>query len=95
MPDHAQQILNDPAWPALAAVLTEAENVGHDPEKLLQHAARQRTLDDTRSTASTLTWRIQRLAARQVPGARARAAQTRTGVTARLTQPGLTAPARR
>ncbi len=34
LPDHAQQVLDDPAWPALAAVLTEAENSGHDPEQL-------------------------------------------------------------
>ncbi|MFH9658580.1 relaxase/mobilization nuclease domain-containing protein [Streptomyces sp. NPDC017248] len=73
LPDHAQQILNDPSWPALAAALSEAENAGHDFEKLLQHAARQRTLDDARSTARTLTWRIQRLAARQAPGTQAQA----------------------
>ncbi|ALO95385.1 Relaxase/mobilization nuclease domain protein [Streptomyces hygroscopicus subsp. limoneus] len=90
LPDHAQQVLDDPAWPALAAVLTEAENAGHDPEQLLQHAARQRTLDDARSTARTLTWRVQRLAARQAPSARARAAQARTRVAARPAQPGQT-----
>ncbi|GAB1328243.1 relaxase/mobilization nuclease domain-containing protein [Streptomyces sennicomposti] len=94
LPDNAQQVLDDPAWPALAAVLTEAENAGHDPEQLLQHAARQRTLDDARSTARTLTWRVQRLAARQAPSARARAAQARTRVAARPAQPGLAAPAR-
>ncbi|GGW78103.1 mobilization protein [Streptomyces lucensis JCM 4490] len=91
LPDHAQQVLDDPAWPALAAALTEAENAGHDPEQLLQHAARLRTLDDARSTARTLTWRIQRLAARQLPSDQARAAQTSTSVAAR---PGLTASAR-
>ncbi|MEV7412978.1 mobilization protein [Streptomyces althioticus] len=91
LPDHVQQVLDDPAWPALAAALTEAENAGHDPEQLLQHAARLRTLDDARSAARTLTWRIQRLAARQVPSDRARAAQTSTSVAAR---PGLAASAR-
>ncbi|MEU3350967.1 relaxase/mobilization nuclease domain-containing protein [Streptomyces sp. NPDC037389] len=88
VPDYAQQVLDDPAWPALAAALTEAEKAGHDPEQLLQHAARQRTLDDARSTAGTLTWRIQRLAARRASGARARAAQARTTATARPAQPG-------
>ncbi|KUN87780.1 hypothetical protein AQJ66_09115 [Streptomyces bungoensis] len=78
LPDHADQVLDDPAWPALAAALTEAETTGHHPEQLLQHAARQRTLDDARSTARTLTWRIQRLAARQAPSDPARAAQART-----------------
>ncbi|SPF02396.1 hypothetical protein SMA5143A_3151 [Streptomyces sp. MA5143a] len=92
VPEHAQQILDDPAWPALAAALTEAETAGHDPELLLQHAARQRTLDDARSTARTLTWRIQRLAARQAPSARARADQARTSVAARTAQRGQTPP---
>ncbi|MFB7596464.1 relaxase/mobilization nuclease domain-containing protein [Streptomyces sp. NPDC056160] len=92
VPTHARQVFDDPAWPALAAVLTEAENAGHDPEQLLQHAARQRTLDDARSTARTLTWRVQRLAARQAPSARARAAQARTSVATRPAQPGQTPP---
>ncbi|WP_330338462.1 relaxase/mobilization nuclease domain-containing protein [Streptomyces sp. NBC_00557] len=92
LPDHAQEILNDPAWPALATALTEAENAGHNPGHLLQHTARQRTLDDARSTASTLTWRIQRLAARQAPSARARAAQTRTSASVQSAQPGQTSP---
>ncbi|MFE2076543.1 relaxase/mobilization nuclease domain-containing protein [Streptomyces misionensis] len=92
LPHHAQQTLDDPAWPALAAALTEAETAGHDPDQLLQHAARQRTLDDARSTASTLTWRIQRLAARQAPSARARTAQADTYVTPRPAQPGQTPP---
>ncbi|MFC5147121.1 relaxase/mobilization nuclease domain-containing protein [Streptomyces aureoversilis] len=104
VPDYAQQVLDDPAWPALAAALTEAENAGHDPGQLLQHAARLRTLDDARSTAGTLTWRIQRLAAKRAPGERTRAAQARTTATARPaqpshatqipSQPALTAPAR-
>ncbi|WP_435605293.1 relaxase/mobilization nuclease domain-containing protein [Streptomyces ardesiacus] len=104
LPNHAQQVLDDPAWPALATALTEAETAGHDPEQLLRNATRQRTLDDARSTAKTLTWRIQRLAARQAPSPRAQAAQARTSATARPahpgeissrpSQPGLTAPVR-
>ncbi|MEU1872883.1 hypothetical protein RKD37_005306 [Streptomyces ambofaciens] len=92
VPEHAQQVLDDPAWPALAAALTEAETAGHDPELLLQHAARQRTLDDAHSTAMTLTWRVQRLAARQSPSDRARAAQARTWVTPRPAHSGQTRP---
>ncbi|BDM67197.1 mobilization protein [Streptomyces nigrescens] len=92
VPDYAQQVLDDPAWPALAAVLADAETAGHDPEQLLQHAARQRTLDDAHSTARTLTWRVQRLAARQAPSDRARAAQARTTATARPAQPGHDTP---
>lgn len=91
VPDYAQQVLDDPTWSALAAALTEAENAGHDPEQLLQHAARQRTLDDARSTARTLTWRIQRLAARRAPDDQAQAAQARTTATAGPAQPGRTA----
>ncbi|MEU9503897.1 mobilization protein [Streptomyces sp. NPDC048196] len=92
VPDYAQQVLDDPAWPPLAAVLADAETAGHDPEQLLQHAARQRTLDDACSTARTLTWRVQRLAARQAPSDRARAAQARTTATARPAQPGHDTP---
>lgn len=80
LPDHAERILDDPAWPALAAALTQAETAGHDPQQLLQHAARQRALDDTRSIARTLTWRIQRLSERHAPSERARAAQARSAV---------------
>ncbi|MDX2834041.1 relaxase/mobilization nuclease domain-containing protein [Streptomyces scabiei] len=83
VPEHAQRVLDDPGWPALAAALTEAETAGHDAELLLQHAARQRTLDDAHSTARTLTWHVQRLAARQVPGVQARAARAHTSATAR------------
>ncbi|MFE0326989.1 relaxase/mobilization nuclease domain-containing protein [Streptomyces sp. NPDC058960] len=92
LPEHAQQVFDDPAWPALAAALTEAENIGHDPEWLLRHAAQRRTLDDARSTARTLTWHIQRLAARQSPSDRARATQAHTSATARPAQPGQTPP---
>ncbi|MCX3060734.1 relaxase/mobilization nuclease domain-containing protein [Streptomyces beihaiensis] len=77
LPDHAQQVLNDPAWPVLATALTEAENAGHDPDQLLQHAARQYTLDDARSIARTLTWRVQRLSKGPAPKTRAPAAQAR------------------
>ncbi|MDH6628313.1 hypothetical protein M2271_006145 [Streptomyces sp. LBL] len=73
LPDHAEQVLDDPAWPALAAALAQAETAGHDPRQLLQHAADQRALDDARSTARTLTWRIQRLGERHAPGPRAQA----------------------
>ncbi|MDX3243814.1 relaxase/mobilization nuclease domain-containing protein [Streptomyces sp. ME18-1-4] len=73
LPDHAERILDDPAWPALAAALTQAETAGHDPRQLLQIATRQRALDDARSTARTLTWRIQRLGERHIPGPRAQA----------------------
>ncbi|MFJ9680988.1 relaxase/mobilization nuclease domain-containing protein [Streptomyces sp. NPDC101194] len=78
VPDHAQQVLDDPSFDALATLLTDAETAGHDPERLFQQAVDQRALDDARHPARVLTWRIQRLSARPVPSARARAAQARS-----------------
>ncbi|MEU7255252.1 relaxase/mobilization nuclease domain-containing protein [Streptomyces rimosus] len=78
MPQRAEEILEDPAWPALAVVLTDGETAGHRPSMLIEQAARQRSLDDARSPARTLTWRIQRLGHRPAPSARALAAQARS-----------------
>ena len=87
LPAHAEQILNDPHWPALATTLTDAETAGHDPTQLLQQAADQRALTDARSPAQVLTWRLQRLAARPAPSPRARAAQARSIIATRRTPP--------
>ncbi|MFD7885279.1 relaxase/mobilization nuclease domain-containing protein [Streptomyces bauhiniae] len=78
VPEHAEQVMEDPAFDALTATLAEAEAAGHDPERLLQQAADQRALDDARHPARVLTWRVQRLSARPAPSARARAAQARS-----------------
>ncbi|MET7566897.1 mobilization protein [Streptomyces sp. NPDC005492] len=78
VPDHAEQVVEDPAFGALAATLANAEAAGHDPQQLLQQAADQRALDDADSLARVLTWRIQRLSARSAPSPRARAAQARS-----------------
>lgn len=78
VPAHAEQILNDPNWPALATALTDAETAGHDPVRLLHQAADQRAMDDARSPAHVLTWRLTRLTQRPAPSPRARAAQVRT-----------------
>lgn len=77
VPDHAQQILYDPAWGALFAVLAEAEAGGHQPARLLQQAVHHRNLDDASSPAHVLTWRIHRLAQRPAPSIRALAARDR------------------
>ncbi len=61
VPDHAEQIVADPAWPALATTLTDAAAAGHDPARLLRQAADQRALTDARSPAQVLVWRIHRL----------------------------------
>ncbi|MFF9096320.1 relaxase/mobilization nuclease domain-containing protein [Streptomyces sp. NPDC014802] len=86
LPQHAHQILKDPAWPALAAALTEAESAGHDIEQLLQHTTRHRTLEDGRSIASFLTWRIHPLG---VPRAHsAIVTHVRASLPARPARPG-------
>ncbi|MGD6753406.1 relaxase/mobilization nuclease domain-containing protein [Streptomyces sp. BH105] len=77
MPEHAERVLEDTAFDALAAVLADAENDGHDLKELLQQAIGQRALDDARRPARVLTWRVERLGARLAPSARARAAQAR------------------
>ncbi|WP_208827923.1 hypothetical protein [Streptomyces ficellus] len=78
VPEHADRILQDPAWDGLAAVLAEAETAGHNPASLLHQALGQRTLDDARNPARTLTWRIHRLGQRHTPGPRAQAAMARS-----------------
>lgn len=78
VPEHAERILNDPAWDALTAVLAEAEAAGHNATTVLGQALDQRTLDDAHSPARALTWRIRRLGDRHAPGPRAQAARARS-----------------
>lgn len=78
IPQHAESIVADPAWPALTAALASAEATGHDTQRLLQRAANERALDDARSPAQVLTWCIYRRTQRPAPSARALAAQART-----------------
>ncbi|WP_206336596.1 hypothetical protein [Streptomyces violaceoruber] len=73
-PEHADRILQGPAWDALATVLTDAETAGHNPTNLFDQAIGQRTLDDARNPARALTWRIHHLGQRHAPGLRAQAA---------------------
>ncbi|MFJ3422198.1 mobilization protein [Streptomyces sp. NPDC086082] len=74
VPEHAERILNDASWDALATVLAEAEAAGHNAVTVLDQALGQRTLDDAHSPARALTWRIRRLGERHAPGPRAQAA---------------------
>ncbi|WP_405536011.1 mobilization protein [Streptomyces sp. NBC_00075] len=74
VPEHAERILNDVSWDALATVLAEAEAAGHNAATVLDQALGQRTLDDAHSPARALTWRIRRLGERHVPSPRAQAA---------------------
>ncbi|MEU8708167.1 mobilization protein [Streptomyces sp. NPDC048565] len=79
-PAHADQILADPATDALTTALAAAETAGHDPVRLLRQAADERALDDARSPARTLAWRVQRLSQRPAPSRQAQAAQARSTV---------------
>ncbi|MFE9368176.1 relaxase/mobilization nuclease domain-containing protein [Streptomyces sp. NPDC006711] len=76
--DHAEQVLEDPAFDALTAVLADAEKAGHDPKQLFQQATDQRALDDARRPAQVLTWRIERLGQRHAPGPQAAKARNTT-----------------
>ncbi|WP_445402266.1 relaxase/mobilization nuclease domain-containing protein [Streptomyces sp. LE64] len=78
MPAHAEQVVEDPAFDALTAALATAEKAGHDPKQLLQQATDERALNDARSPARVLTWRIERLSTRPVPSDRARVARMRS-----------------
>ncbi|GAA2268867.1 mobilization protein [Streptomyces ruber] len=78
VPDHADLILNDPSWPALATVLADAEAGGHKPHQLLQEAAAQRELDTARQPARVLVSRIQHASRNPVPNRRAEAARRRS-----------------
>jgi hypothetical protein len=78
VPEHAERILRDESWSALTAVMATAERAGHNPAHLLQHAAQQRPLDDARSPAEVLIWRLRRLGDRAAPSPQALAARTRS-----------------
>ncbi|MFJ4123102.1 relaxase/mobilization nuclease domain-containing protein [[Kitasatospora] papulosa] len=92
-PAHADQILADPATDALTTALAAAETAGHDPGRLLQQAADERALDDARSPARTLAWRVQRLSQRPAPSRQAQAAQARSTVLRPVALPQPATPA--
>ncbi|MFD8703618.1 mobilization protein [Kitasatospora sp. NPDC059648] len=64
-------------YDALAAVLAEAEQAGHDPQALLAEATSWRELETARDTTDVLVWRIRRIA--DLP---ANPQRPRTGTTA-------------
>ncbi|MFF0506853.1 mobilization protein [Streptomyces fimicarius] len=89
VPDHAYRILTDPAWPALATVLADAEAGGHKPHQLLKEAAAQRELTTARQPARVLITRIQHTSRNPAPNPRAEAARRTT--TMRLSATALSA----
>ncbi|MEU2363071.1 mobilization protein [Streptomyces noursei] len=58
IPDHADRILADPAWPALTTTLARAETAGHKPRDLLSEVAARRELETAERPAEVLNWRI-------------------------------------
>ncbi|MEH0471951.1 mobilization protein [Streptomyces sp. B21-097] len=78
VPDHAERILTDSGWPALAAVLADAEAGGHEPYQLLKEAAAQRELATARQPARVLITRIQHTSRNPVPNRLAEAARRRS-----------------
>jgi hypothetical protein len=81
VPDHAARILADPDWPALATVLADAEDRGHQPARLLKEAAEQRDLHTARRPARVLLGRIQHTSRNPAPNPRAEAARLRSPTT--------------
>ncbi|MFJ3791518.1 relaxase/mobilization nuclease domain-containing protein [Kitasatospora sp. NPDC090091] len=85
-----------PELDALAAVLAEAEKVGHDPRALLEEASSWRELDTARNRDDVLVWRIRCLAdlpANPQPPRTTAAPSTRTSTTPERTAPRVTPPA--
>ncbi|WP_405555474.1 mobilization protein [Streptomyces canus] len=58
LPDHADRVLTDPAWPALTTTLARAETAGHNPRRLLSEVGARRELDSAEHPAEVLNWRI-------------------------------------
>ncbi|MFG2925958.1 relaxase/mobilization nuclease domain-containing protein [Streptomyces sp. NPDC048305] len=78
VPEHAERILSDPAWPALATVLADAEAGGHKPHQLLEEAAARRELSTAHRPARVLITRIQHTSRNPAPNRRAEAARLRS-----------------
>lgn len=62
LPQLAEQILAEPGWHALAATLTDTEQAGKDPARLLAQAAARRELGSAESISDVLIWRLRRTA---------------------------------
>lgn len=58
VPEHAREVLADPAWPALRARLADVERAGDDPADVLAAVAHRRELTSAESIAEVLTWRL-------------------------------------
>ncbi len=81
LPDHADGVLADPAWPALTTTLARAETAGHNPRDLLAEVAARRELDSAERPAEVLNWRITVQPNRRAQAARSRSSRITTPVT--------------
>ncbi|MFJ8230849.1 relaxase/mobilization nuclease domain-containing protein [Streptomyces sp. NPDC094448] len=72
LPNEAEKILADPAWPALTTALARAETAGHKAGHLLSEAAAERELCSADSPAQVLVWRIASLPNKRATTARLR-----------------------
>lgn len=91
LPDHADQILADPVWPALTTTLARAETAGHNARQLLSEAAAERELDTADSPAQVLVWRITAQPNKRVQAARRRSTVNATPFVSVPPQPAPTA----
>ncbi|OEJ20835.1 hypothetical protein AR457_41950 (plasmid) [Streptomyces agglomeratus] len=101
VPEHAREILADPAWPALRARLAEVEKAGDDAADVLATVAARKELDSADSVAEVLVWRLdgwrrQRNAALTAAGSSTTAAPAGgTGRTGPARKQGTPLPTRR
>lgn len=84
VPDHADRILTDSDWPALATVLADAQAAGHRPHTLLAEAVSRRELTTAHLPAKVLLGRIQHTSRNPAPNPRAEAARLRSHVVGNL-----------
>ncbi|MEV5977248.1 mobilization protein [Streptomyces sp. NPDC052114] len=82
-PDHADRILADAAWPALATTLARAESAGHNARRLLAEVVAQRELDTAERPAEVLNWHITAQSNKRAHAAHTRSTTQRTGTPVR------------
>lgn len=58
IPELAERVLGEAAWPALAATLKQVQNAGLEPARVLAEVASQRGFGDADSVAEVLVWRL-------------------------------------
>uniref|UniRef100_UPI003F493C66 relaxase/mobilization nuclease domain-containing protein n=1 Tax=unclassified Streptomyces TaxID=2593676 RepID=UPI003F493C66 len=60
LPQMADSVINDGAFPALAATLRQTKTMGYEPGEILAEVAAWRDFHDAESAAEVLVWRLQR-----------------------------------